>query len=214
MAENERKARRAAAKQAEFARWPAAADSPFSWPSPRRSGRRHCITAKASSSRRKIFAAWRLAAMPATGAASCCLGGIRRTWGGRDRAGGELVSQRAGTRPHRCCGPRQYRHRRSGRHDEAVAHFTHAMALGLRDPEILVKQSPALTAPSASVSPTPGRGSFGWPSCSALKARGRWRGRLCCWRCCSRACCRRHPRVELVAFYRHPPRTVAACDPT
>jgi 2-polyprenyl-3-methyl-5-hydroxy-6-metoxy-1,4-benzoquinol methylase len=31
--------------------------------------------------------------------------------------------------------------------DEAVAHFTHAMALGLRDPEILVKQSAAVTAP-------------------------------------------------------------------
>jgi 2-polyprenyl-3-methyl-5-hydroxy-6-metoxy-1,4-benzoquinol methylase len=34
-----------------------------------------------------------------------------------------------------------------GRRDEAVAHFTHAMALGLRDPEILVKQSAAVTAP-------------------------------------------------------------------
>jgi 2-polyprenyl-3-methyl-5-hydroxy-6-metoxy-1,4-benzoquinol methylase len=34
-----------------------------------------------------------------------------------------------------------------GRTDEAVAHFTHAMALGLRDPEILVKQSAAVTAP-------------------------------------------------------------------
>src|SRR5579862_3660396 len=34
-----------------------------------------------------------------------------------------------------------------GRMDEAVAHFTHAMALGLRDPEILVKQSAAVTAP-------------------------------------------------------------------
>jgi 2-polyprenyl-3-methyl-5-hydroxy-6-metoxy-1,4-benzoquinol methylase len=34
-----------------------------------------------------------------------------------------------------------------GRVDEAVAHFTDAMALGLRDPEILVKQSAAVTAP-------------------------------------------------------------------
>jgi 2-polyprenyl-3-methyl-5-hydroxy-6-metoxy-1,4-benzoquinol methylase/tetratricopeptide (TPR) repeat protein len=34
-----------------------------------------------------------------------------------------------------------------GRMDEAVAHFTHAMALGLRDPEILIKQSAAVTAP-------------------------------------------------------------------
>src|ERR1700689_3036802 len=34
-----------------------------------------------------------------------------------------------------------------GRSDEAVAHFTHAMALGLRDPEILVKQSAAVTPP-------------------------------------------------------------------
>jgi 2-polyprenyl-3-methyl-5-hydroxy-6-metoxy-1,4-benzoquinol methylase/Flp pilus assembly protein TadD len=34
-----------------------------------------------------------------------------------------------------------------GRSDEAVAHFTHAMALGLRDPEVLVKQSAAVTAP-------------------------------------------------------------------
>jgi 2-polyprenyl-3-methyl-5-hydroxy-6-metoxy-1,4-benzoquinol methylase/Flp pilus assembly protein TadD len=34
-----------------------------------------------------------------------------------------------------------------GRKDKAVAHFTHAMALGLRDPEILVKQSAAVTAP-------------------------------------------------------------------
>jgi 2-polyprenyl-3-methyl-5-hydroxy-6-metoxy-1,4-benzoquinol methylase/Flp pilus assembly protein TadD len=34
-----------------------------------------------------------------------------------------------------------------GRRPEAVAHFTHAMALGLRDPEILVKQSAAVTAP-------------------------------------------------------------------
>src|ERR1700688_2995493 len=33
------------------------------------------------------------------------------------------------------------------RMDEAVAHFTHAMALGLRDPEMLVKQSAAVTAP-------------------------------------------------------------------
>jgi 2-polyprenyl-3-methyl-5-hydroxy-6-metoxy-1,4-benzoquinol methylase/Flp pilus assembly protein TadD len=34
-----------------------------------------------------------------------------------------------------------------GRTDEAVTHFTHAMALGLRDPESLVKQSAAVTAP-------------------------------------------------------------------
>jgi 2-polyprenyl-3-methyl-5-hydroxy-6-metoxy-1,4-benzoquinol methylase len=34
-----------------------------------------------------------------------------------------------------------------GRMDEAVAHFTHAMALGLRDPEILVKQIAAVTTP-------------------------------------------------------------------
>src|SRR4029077_1066287 len=34
-----------------------------------------------------------------------------------------------------------------GRVDEAVAHFSHAMALGLRDPEMLVKQSAAVTAP-------------------------------------------------------------------
>src|SRR5579864_1137284 len=34
-----------------------------------------------------------------------------------------------------------------GRIDEAVAHFSHAMALGLRDPEILVKQCAAVTAP-------------------------------------------------------------------
>src|SRR5579864_2653969 len=31
-----------------------------------------------------------------------------------------------------------------GRIDEAVAHFSHAMALGLRDPEILVKQCAAV----------------------------------------------------------------------
>ena len=35
-----------------------------------------------------------------------------------------------------------------GRMEEAVAHFTHAMALGLRDPETLVKQSAAVTTPS------------------------------------------------------------------
>ena len=34
-----------------------------------------------------------------------------------------------------------------GRMDEAVAHFTHAIALGLHDPEMLVKQSAAVTAP-------------------------------------------------------------------
>ena len=34
-----------------------------------------------------------------------------------------------------------------GRMDEAAAHFTHAIALGLRDPEILVKQSAAVAAP-------------------------------------------------------------------
>jgi 2-polyprenyl-3-methyl-5-hydroxy-6-metoxy-1,4-benzoquinol methylase/Flp pilus assembly protein TadD len=34
-----------------------------------------------------------------------------------------------------------------GRIDDAVRHFTHAMALGLRDPEILVRQSAAVTAP-------------------------------------------------------------------
>jgi 2-polyprenyl-3-methyl-5-hydroxy-6-metoxy-1,4-benzoquinol methylase/Flp pilus assembly protein TadD len=34
-----------------------------------------------------------------------------------------------------------------GRIDEAVAHFTAAIALGLRDPEILVKQSAAVAAP-------------------------------------------------------------------
>jgi 2-polyprenyl-3-methyl-5-hydroxy-6-metoxy-1,4-benzoquinol methylase len=33
------------------------------------------------------------------------------------------------------------------RMDEAVAHFTHAIALGLRDPEILAKQSVAVAAP-------------------------------------------------------------------
>jgi 2-polyprenyl-3-methyl-5-hydroxy-6-metoxy-1,4-benzoquinol methylase len=34
-----------------------------------------------------------------------------------------------------------------GRLDEAARHFTQAMALGLRDPEMLIKQSPAVTAP-------------------------------------------------------------------
>jgi 2-polyprenyl-3-methyl-5-hydroxy-6-metoxy-1,4-benzoquinol methylase len=34
-----------------------------------------------------------------------------------------------------------------GRLDEAARHFTQAMALGLRDPEMLIKQSPAVAAP-------------------------------------------------------------------
>ena len=106
------------------------------------------ITARASSSRRKIFAAWRSAANPRHLRSLVLLGDVVQQ-GGRNKLAVKLLGQaleldRTDAAAHDNIA---IAYQALGRMDEAVAHFTHAMALGLRDPEILVKQSAAVTAP-------------------------------------------------------------------
>ena len=144
-----RKARRAAAKQAESALSPAAADSPF------RATKADDIYAAAISHYRKgeFVQAENLCRLALSRDArhlrSLVLLGDIVQLGGRNKLAVKLLSQaleldRTDAAAHDNIA---IAYQALGRIDEAVAHFTHAMALGLRDPEILVKQSAAVTAP-------------------------------------------------------------------
>jgi 2-polyprenyl-3-methyl-5-hydroxy-6-metoxy-1,4-benzoquinol methylase len=144
-----RKARRAAVKQAELSLSPAATDSPFS------AARVDDIYAAAMSHYRKgeFVQAENLCRLAlgrdARHLRSLVLLGDIVQQGGRNKLAVKLLSQaleldRTDAAAHDNIA---IAYQALGRMDEAVAHFTHAMALGLRDPEILVKQSAAVTAP-------------------------------------------------------------------
>ena len=144
-----RKARRAAAKQAESAPSPAVAGSPF------HATRADDIYAAAISHYRKgeFVQAENLCRLalnrePCHLRSLVLLGDVVQQ-GGRNKLAVKLLSQalaldRTDAVAHDNIA---IAYQALGRMDEAVAHFTHAMALGLRDPEILVKQSAAVTAP-------------------------------------------------------------------
>src|SRR5271154_7179527 len=144
-----RKARRAAAKQAAFSLSPAAAYSPF------QAAKADDIYATAISHYRKgeFVQAENLCRLalnrePRHLRSLVLLGDIVQQ-GGRNKLAVKLLSQaleldRTDAAAHDNIA---IAYQALGRMDEAVAHFTHAMALGLRDPEILVKQSAAVTAP-------------------------------------------------------------------
>src|SRR5579862_9710309 len=144
-----RKARRAAAKQAESARSPVATDSPS------QAAKADDIYAAAISHYRKgeFVQAENLCRLAlgrdARHLRSLVLLGDIVQLGGRNKLAVKLLSQaleldRTDAVAHDNIA---IAYQALGRMDEAVAHFTHAMALGLRDPEILIKQSVALTAP-------------------------------------------------------------------
>jgi len=144
-----RKARRAAAKQAESARSPVATDSPS------QAAKADDIYAAAISHYRKgeFVQAENLCRLAlgrdARHLRSLVLLGDIVQLGGRNKLAVKLLSQaleldRTDAVAHDNIA---IAYQALGRMDEAVAHFTHAMALGLRDPEILVKQSAAVTAP-------------------------------------------------------------------
>jgi len=144
-----RKARRAAAKQAESARSPAAAGSPL------QATKAEDIYAAAISHYRKgeFVQAENLCRLAlgrdARHLRSLVLLGDIVQLGGRNKLAVKLLSQaleldRTDAVAHDNIA---IAYQALGRMDEAVAHFTHAMALGLRDPEVLVKQSAAVTAP-------------------------------------------------------------------
>jgi 2-polyprenyl-3-methyl-5-hydroxy-6-metoxy-1,4-benzoquinol methylase/Flp pilus assembly protein TadD len=144
-----RKARRAAAKQAESALSPAVADSPF------HAAKADDIYAAAISHYRKgefvqaeNLCRLALSREPRHLRSLVLLGDVVQQ-GGRNKLAVKLLSQalaldRTDAVAHDNIA---IAYQALGRMDEAVAHFTHAMALGLRDPEILVKQSAAVTAP-------------------------------------------------------------------
>jgi 2-polyprenyl-3-methyl-5-hydroxy-6-metoxy-1,4-benzoquinol methylase len=144
-----RKARRAAAKQAESALSSAVADSPF------QAAKADNVYASAISHYRKgeFVQAENLCRLALSRDArhlrSLVLLGDIVQQGGRNKLAVKMLSQaleldRTDAVAHDNIA---IAYQALGRMDEAVAHFTHAMALGLRDPEILVKQSAALTAP-------------------------------------------------------------------
>jgi 2-polyprenyl-3-methyl-5-hydroxy-6-metoxy-1,4-benzoquinol methylase len=144
-----RKARRAAAKQAGFALSPAAADSPF------QAAKADDVYATAISHYRKgeFVQAENLCRLALSRDArhlrSLVLLGDVVQQGGRNKLAVKLLGQaleldRTDAAAHDNIA---MAYQALGRSDEAVAHFAHAMALGLRDPEILVKQSAAMTAP-------------------------------------------------------------------
>jgi 2-polyprenyl-3-methyl-5-hydroxy-6-metoxy-1,4-benzoquinol methylase len=144
-----RKARRAAAKQAESALSPAMADNPFY------AAKADDIYAAAISHYRKgeFIQAENLCRVAlirdARHLRSLVLLGDIVQLGGRNKLAVKLLDQaleldRTDAVAHDDIA---IAYQALGRMDEAVAHFTHAMALGLRDPEILVKQSAAVTAP-------------------------------------------------------------------
>jgi 2-polyprenyl-3-methyl-5-hydroxy-6-metoxy-1,4-benzoquinol methylase/tetratricopeptide (TPR) repeat protein len=144
-----RKARRAAAKQAGFPLSPAAADSPF------QAAKADDVYATAISHYRKgeFVQAENLCRLalnrePRHLRSLVLLGDVVQQ-GGRNKLAVKLLSQaleldRTDAVAHDNIA---IAYQALGRMDEAVAHFTHAIALGLRDPEILVKQSAAVTAP-------------------------------------------------------------------
>jgi 2-polyprenyl-3-methyl-5-hydroxy-6-metoxy-1,4-benzoquinol methylase/Flp pilus assembly protein TadD len=144
-----RKARRAAAKQAESALSPAVAGSPF------HAAKADDIYAAAISHYRKgefvqaeNLCRLALSRDPRHVRSLVLLGDIVQQ-GGRNKLAVKLLSQaleldRTDAAAHDNIA---IAYQALGRMDEAVEHFTHAMALGLRDPEILVKQSAAITAP-------------------------------------------------------------------
>jgi 2-polyprenyl-3-methyl-5-hydroxy-6-metoxy-1,4-benzoquinol methylase len=144
-----RKARRAAAKQAGFALSPAAADSHF------QAAKADDVYAAAISHYRKgkFVQAENLCRLALSRDArhlrSLVLLGDVVQQGGRNKLAIKLLGQaleldRTDAAAHDNIA---IAYQALGRSDEAIAHFTHAMALGLRDPEILVKQSAAVTAP-------------------------------------------------------------------
>ena len=144
-----RKARRAAAKQAGFSLSPAATDSPF------QAATADDVYAAAISHYRKgeFVQAENLCRLALNRDArhlrSLVLLGDIVQQGGRNKLAVKLLNQaleldRADAAAHDNIA---IAYQALGRMAEAVAHFTHAMALGLRDPEILVKQSAAVTAP-------------------------------------------------------------------
>jgi len=144
-----RKARRAAAKQAGFPLSPAAADSSF------QAAKADDIYAAAISHYRKgeFVQAENLCRLALNRDAghlrSLVLLGDVVQQSGRNKLAVKLLNQaleldRTDAAAHDNIA---ITYQALGRRDEAVAHFTHAMALGLRDPEILVKQSAAVTAP-------------------------------------------------------------------
>jgi 2-polyprenyl-3-methyl-5-hydroxy-6-metoxy-1,4-benzoquinol methylase/Flp pilus assembly protein TadD len=144
-----RKARRAAAKQAESALSPAVAGSPL------QAVKADDIYAAAISHYRKgeFLQAENLCRLALSRDAhhlrSLVLLGDIVQQGGRNKLAVKLLSQaleldRTDAAAHDNIA---IAYQALGRMDEAVTHFTHAMALGLRDPEILVKQSAAVTAP-------------------------------------------------------------------
>ena len=144
-----RKARRAAAKQASFSLSSAAADSPF------QAAKADEIYAAAISHYRKgefvqaeNLCRLALSREPRHLRSLVLLGDVVQQ-GGRNKLAVKLLSQaleldRTDAVAHDNIA---IAYQALGRMDEAVAHFTHALALGLRDPEILVKQSAAVTAP-------------------------------------------------------------------
>jgi len=145
-----RKARRAAAKQAGFPLSPEAADSPF------QAAKAADVYAAAISHYRKgeFVQAENLCRLalnrdPRHLRSLVLLGDVVQQ-GGRNKLAVKLLGQaleldRTDAVAHDNIA---MAYQALGRRNEAVAHFTHAMALGLRDPEILVKQSAAVTAPS------------------------------------------------------------------
>ena len=144
-----RKARRAAAKQAGFSLSPAASISPF------QGATAGDVYASAISHYRKgeFVQAENLCRLalnrdPRHLRSLVLLGDVVQQ-GGRNKLAVKLLSQaleldRTDAAAHDTIA---IACQALGRIDDAVRHFTHAMALGLRDPEILVKQSAAVTAP-------------------------------------------------------------------
>src|SRR5580692_11979218 len=143
-----RKARRAAAKQAESALSPAVAGSPF------QATKADDIYAAAISHYRKgeFVQAENLCRLAlgrdAHHLRSLVLMGDIVQLGGRNKLAVKLLSRaleldRTDAAAHDNIA---IAYQALGRLEEAVAHFTDAIALGLRDPEILIKQSAAVTA--------------------------------------------------------------------
>jgi 2-polyprenyl-3-methyl-5-hydroxy-6-metoxy-1,4-benzoquinol methylase/Flp pilus assembly protein TadD len=144
-----RKARRAAAKQAGSSLSPAAPASPF------QAVRANDVYAAAISHYRKgefvqVENLCRLALSrePRHLRSLVLLGDVVQQ-GGRNKLAVKLLSQaleldRTDAAAHDNIA---IAYQALGRIDDAVRHFTDAIALGLRDPEILVKQSAAVTAP-------------------------------------------------------------------
>jgi 2-polyprenyl-3-methyl-5-hydroxy-6-metoxy-1,4-benzoquinol methylase/Flp pilus assembly protein TadD len=144
-----RKARRAAAKQAGFALSPAATERPFE------AAKADDVYASAISHYRKgefvqaeNLCRLALSREPRHLRSLVLLGDIVQL-GGRNKLAVKLLGQaleldRTDAAAHDNIA---IAYQALGRVDEAVAHFTLAMALGLRDPEILIKQSAAVAAP-------------------------------------------------------------------